>query len=159
MLATSLLALLPALALASPIQKRYTNQLIQSYRTGTCLSLAPGTAAYDGAPLVVCECSEASQWDISPGSGSVILSGTDFALDAGENPHDFVGAKIWQSYPGLTQQTWFLTGDNRIAITGGTQCLDEGDNGPQTYTCTTGDTNQSKSSDFPARPRSSLIPA
>lgn len=39
--------------------------------------------------------------------------------------------------------SWYLTGDNRIAITGGNQCLDEGDNGPQTYQCTTGNTNQS----------------
>lgn len=37
---------------------------------------------------------------------------------------------------------WYLTGDNRIAITGGDQCLDEGDNGVQTYQCTTGNTNQ-----------------
>ena len=46
---------------------------------------------------------------------------------------------------------WYLTGDNRIAITGGTMCLDEGDNGPQTYQCTTGNTNQSQS------PRCALV--
>jgi hypothetical protein len=42
---------------------------------------------------------------------------------------------------------WYLTGDNRIAITGGTQCLDQGDAnvGTQTYQCTTGNTNQSES--------------
>jgi hypothetical protein len=39
---------------------------------------------------------------------------------------------------------WFVTGDNRIAITGGDQCLDEGDNGVQTYKCTPGNTNQGK---------------
>lgn len=39
--------------------------------------------------------------------------------------------------------SWYLTPDNRIAITGGDQCLDQGDNGPQTYQCTTGNTNQS----------------
>lgn len=41
--------------------------------------------------------------------------------------------------------SWYLTPDNRIAITGGDQCLDQGDNGPQTYQCTTGNTNQSMS--------------
>lgn len=40
---------------------------------------------------------------------------------------------------------WYYTDDNRIAQTGGNQCLDEGDNGIQTYQCTTGNTNQSKS--------------
>ena len=43
--------------------------------------------------------------------------------------------------PRLTRR-WYLTDDNRIAITGGDQCLDEGDNGVQTYQCTTGNTNQ-----------------
>ena len=43
------------------------------------------------------------------------------------------------------QLSWYLTGDNRIAITGGTHCLDEGDNGPQTYQCTPGNTNQGES--------------
>jgi hypothetical protein len=39
---------------------------------------------------------------------------------------------------------WYWTDDNRIAITGGTQCLDEGDDGIQIYQCTTGNTNQSE---------------
>jgi hypothetical protein len=29
------------------------------------------------------ECGAAAGWDISPGSGSVILTGTSFAMDAG----------------------------------------------------------------------------
>jgi hypothetical protein len=53
--------------------------------------------------------------------------------------------QVWDSYPGLYQQTWYYTDDNRIAITGGTQCLDEGTNGIQTYQCTPGNTNQGKS--------------
>lgn len=42
----------------------------------------------------------------------------------------------------LIHHSWYLTDDARIAITGGDQCLDEGDNGIQTYQCTTGNTNQ-----------------
>lgn len=141
----ALAALLPGLANASPVSKRYKNSLIRSFRTGTCLSTQPGTPLQDGTPLTVVDCNKAVRWDINPGSGSVIISGTDFALDAGVNPSNNVPAKVWTSYPGLAQQTWFLTGDNRIAITNGNQCLDEGDNGPQTYQCTTGNTNQSKS--------------
>ena len=38
--------------------------------------------------------------------------------------------------------SWYLTGDNRIAITGGNQCLDEDATNVQIYQCTTGNTNQ-----------------
>lgn len=41
--------------------------------------------------------------------------------------------QIWSSYPGLAAQTWYLTTDGRIAITGGNQCLDEGDNGESVF--------------------------
>ncbi|ORX38866.1 ricin B lectin domain-containing protein [Kockovaella imperatae] len=146
----ALFALLASSAFATPIQKRYSGVTIRSYRTGTCLNLQAGVTIQNGSPVWVGDCSTATLWDINPGSGSVLVHGTNFALDAGENPHNFVPAKVWQSYPGLTQQTWYLTPDNRIAITGGTMCLDEGDNGPQTYQCTTGDTNQIWYVDQPA---------
>ncbi|WVW81161.1 hypothetical protein I302_103152 [Kwoniella bestiolae CBS 10118] len=115
------LALLPLLALisASPI-KRYSGVKIQSYRDH-----------------------KSQTWDINPGSGSVVLhSDPKFALDAGTGRDNNEIVKLWTSYPTLFQQTWYLTGDNRIAITGGDQCLDEGDNGSQTWKCTTGNTNQ-----------------
>ena len=38
--------------------------------------------------------------------------------------------------------SWYFTDDDRLAITGGVQCLDEGDNGVQTYSCETGNGNQ-----------------
>lgn len=142
MLFAALLTILPALALAGPINKRYTGVGIQSGRNGNCLTLPAGTAPSNGVFLTTGSCATATKWDINPGSGSVVITGTNFALDAGTNPSNNVAAKVWTSYPGLSQQTWYLTGDNRIAITGGTQCLDQGDNGPQTYTCTTGNTNQ-----------------
>jgi hypothetical protein len=37
----------------------------------------------NGSPLVTMECGAAAGWNISPGSGSVVLSGTGFAMDAG----------------------------------------------------------------------------
>jgi hypothetical protein len=76
---------------ASPI-KRANNQLIVSGRDNKCLSPAGGAAAVaagqvgNGTPLVTLDCAQAAGWDISPGSGSVILSGTSFAMDAGNNP-------------------------------------------------------------------------
>lgn len=50
--------------------------------------------------------------------------------------------------------SWYLTPDNRIAITGGNQCLDQGNaqEMTQTYQCTTGNTNQSELHDFPCLP-------
>ncbi|AFR92718.1 hypothetical protein C343_00602 [Cryptococcus neoformans C23] len=135
--------LLPLLALvsAAPFTKRYTGAKIQSGRDGKCLSPNSNDNS-NGVPVVTVNCDQAKTWDINPGSGSVILHGTNFALDAGTGSDNNEGVKIWTSYPGLFQQTWFLTGDQRIAITGGNQCLDEGDNGPQTYQCTPYNTNQ-----------------
>lgn len=101
----ALAALLPGLVSAGPIQKRYTNSLIRSYRTNTCLTLQGGVQVIDGSLLSVGDCATATRWDIQPGSGSVTVSGLDFALDAGTNPHNNVPAKVWTSYPGLEQQT------------------------------------------------------
>ena len=116
----ALLALLPALAVGHPA-RRATGQLIQSNRSGGCLSVAGGRAAVaagqvtDGTAVVNMACQQASMWDISPGSGSVVVSGTKYALDAGIDPHNFVAMKVWTSYPGLTQQTYVstVTGEGR----------------------------------------------
>ncbi|WWD06443.1 hypothetical protein V865_004533 [Kwoniella europaea PYCC6329] len=125
---------------ATPI-KRFSGVKIQSYRNRRCLSPVGPTA--DGTQVTTVDCSRAKTWDINPGSGSVVLhEDPGFALDAGTGRDNNEIVKIWTSYPTLFQQTWFLTGDNRIAITGGDQCLDEGDNGSQTWRCTTGNTNQ-----------------
>jgi hypothetical protein len=143
--ALTLFAVLSQAVMGSPIEKRATNSVIQSGRNGQCLSLPSGvTIPYNGVQLVTRDCSTATRWDIARGSGSVIVTGTEFALDAGVPQGNNMNAKVWKSYPGSPQQTWFLTDDNRIAVTGGNQCLDEGDNGPQTYQCTTGNTNQGK---------------
>ena len=104
-----LFALLPALALAmpSPLGKRFTSRTIRSGRDGKCLSLSV-TAPFpsNGAEVFTEPCSAASLWDIDEGSGSILLAAhTGFALDAGSNPQNNGGLKVWQSYPGLFQQT------------------------------------------------------
>ncbi|KAK6903420.1 hypothetical protein I203_106923 [Kwoniella mangroviensis CBS 8507] len=140
LIALSLLSLISASP--TPIQKRYTGVKIQSYRDGYCL-LPYGPHQYNGVQVKTTQCQYAPRWDINPGSGSVILSGTNFALDAGTGTENGEIVKIWESYPGLFQQTWYLTDDYRIAITGGNQCLDEGDNyGTQTWQCTPYNNNQ-----------------
>lgn len=90
----SLLPLLLATATASPVNiaKRANNQLIFSGRDQLCLSPQGGAAAVaanqvgNGTPLITMACDQAAGWDISPGSGSVILTGTNFAMDAGSTP-------------------------------------------------------------------------
>ncbi|ODN73673.1 hypothetical protein L202_07220 [Cryptococcus amylolentus CBS 6039] len=121
---------------AFPLTKRHDAVKIRSRRNDQCLTPSPSsdTDTYtNGTPLTTVNCTFAKLWDISPGSGSVMLSGTQFALDAGSGKEDNEGVKIWHSYPGLFQQTWYRTYDQRIAIFGGDQCLDLGDDGPQTH--------------------------
>ncbi|WWC67409.1 uncharacterized protein I206_101317 [Kwoniella pini CBS 10737] len=146
---SSLIALLPflAVALASPVDrnlgKRYNGVRIKSNRNGQCLSV-PGDVFGDGVRVQTVDCANAQKWNINPGSGSVIHVPSGLALDAGTGKDNNEIVKLWTSYPTLFQQTWYLTGDNRIAITGGDQCLDQGSEfeGTQTWKCTTGNTNQ-----------------
>jgi hypothetical protein len=100
-----LFAVLPLLlsVSAGPISKRFTRAYIVSGRDGKCLSTIPRNGV--GAPVTTVDCASAVQWDINPGSGSVIVSGTSLALDAGTNPGNNGLLKIWTSYPGLYQQT------------------------------------------------------
>jgi hypothetical protein len=109
----ALYSLLPLLALcgAAPtaLQKRYSGVRIRSGRDGLCLAAEPKTGK--GSGIVTVDCASSgfpTKWDISPGSGSVLLSGsglTDLALDAGEGPHNNAGLTVQESQPGLTQQT------------------------------------------------------
>jgi len=108
MLFQVLTLLLPLLVSASPLSKRYHGVLIQSQRDNQCLSPDAISAKYvsDGTPVISMSCDHALAWDISPGSGSVVLHGNNgFALDAGSQPGNNGGLKVWTSYPGLYQQT------------------------------------------------------
>lgn len=98
---SALIALLPVVVLGYPTALNpYSGKLIKSYRTGQCLSPAGGKQQVidgqvsNGTPLTTIDCDQAAFWDINPGSGSVLLAGTNYALDAGVNPHNFVGAKV-----------------------------------------------------------------
>jgi hypothetical protein len=105
----ALLALLPFLgtAFAAPLQTRDAGVFIYAGRDNTCLSLPAGQAAGDGAPVVSVDCAGqgVSKWDINRGSGSVVLSGTNYALDIGLNPGNNGALKVWTSYPTAPQQT------------------------------------------------------
>ena len=97
---TALTALLPLIAAAptpSPaLAQRSTGQLIISSWDGLCLAVgeSPDAAPYNGAPVHSVPCYYGSLWDIDRGSGSIILSGTDYALDAGSNPGNNGAVKV-----------------------------------------------------------------
>lgn len=96
----SLLPFLATAAFASPIVKRADNQLIQSTTSGRCLSPPSGAAGVANGEvgietnIVTIDCNDAAAWNLSPGSGSIVLSSTNLALDAGENPGDQGGLKV-----------------------------------------------------------------
>lgn len=96
----ALLPLLASVAYASPVSKRATNQVIQSANSNLCISPASGAAGVakgnvgNNVPLVSISCDDAATWDISRGSGSIILDGTNYAIDAGENPGDNGALKV-----------------------------------------------------------------
>lgn len=152
MLASTLLfTLLSTFALGAPasspadvLAKRQVSSKITA-NNGQCLGFSGSTDIANGTPIgeVDCGSGNAIEWifDVDQPSSIVPKGNTGFALDAGSNPGNFGKLKLWQSYPGLSQQTWWYTTDNRIAIYNGNQCLDDG-NGLQTYQCTTGNTNQ-----------------
>ncbi|KAK8870099.1 hypothetical protein IAR55_000669 [Kwoniella newhampshirensis] len=155
--------LLPVLARATPVlDKRNTvlNTLIYAQRDNLCLSVATGRAAndlqantagtngkdlYDGLAVVSLPCEQASVWDLKEyGSDAIYVSNANktFVLDAGDFPENDGPLKVSKRLTGAGSQEWWHTGDKRIAITGGTQCLTQGDKGAETEQCETGNNNQ-----------------
>jgi hypothetical protein len=90
-----LLTTLLPLTLAAPYH-RATGQLIYAGRDNLCLSIQGGQAASPGrgTPVVSIPCDQASIWDINRGSGSIVVSGTRFALDAGSSPENNGALKV-----------------------------------------------------------------
>jgi hypothetical protein len=61
-------------------------------------------------------------WDVPAkgSSGLVKLHTKNFCFDAGSNPGNGIGMKIWQCYNGLFQQTWTYSNDNKLFLTNST---------------------------------------
>jgi hypothetical protein len=84
---------------ASPT-KGATNQMIISGRTGQCISSPDGSRGVskehvgNESPLIAMDCDEAAGWDISPGIGSISLTGTLYAMDAGTSPGNHGQLKV-----------------------------------------------------------------
>lgn len=95
MLRTTTIPFLLIFLIHVSLTKGISNQIIVSNRTGECISPIGGDREVarnhieDGTPLIMMSCDEATGWDISPGSGSIVLNQKDtYAMDAGSIPGD-----------------------------------------------------------------------
>ncbi|WRT66824.1 uncharacterized protein IL334_003787 [Kwoniella shivajii] len=121
-----------------------TGKKIHSNRNNQCLSPENANLA-DGIRIIAMDCAQAVEWEFNAASsGSIIVSGTSWAMDAGDGYTNNEEIKIWTSYPGIYQQTWFVGENGQIKIADGNQCLDQGNDieGTQTYQCSEGNINQ-----------------
>ncbi|TYJ54932.1 hypothetical protein B9479_004344 [Cryptococcus floricola] len=138
----SLIALLPLLALtsATPLPRSdkdfYQGVKLKNEVGNFAWCLTPYNEHWhDGTNLTSNYCSEGELWDIHRGSGSILVHGTEWALDSGTAKEDGNWFKIWTSYPGIDAQSWYYTDDNHIAVLGGTQCIQETISGPRSFAC------------------------
>ncbi|GLB36857.1 putative G-X-X-X-Q-X-W domain-containing protein [Lyophyllum shimeji] len=119
--------------------------------TSLCLNVRGGVFA-DGTPVDVAACDLNAgflqQWTLFSGSTKVQVHGTTYCLDAGSNPGNGVGMKIWTCYDNLPAQQWYFTNDSRIALENHGLCLDLTNgvhvpgNQVQTWQCTDNNNNQ-----------------
>ncbi|OCF71362.1 hypothetical protein I204_07989 [Kwoniella mangroviensis CBS 8886] len=109
------------------------NVQIQAYRDTKCLSPDPREELKAGAPVDLYPCVDpadpsksARAWDVVPGEGALVLSGTNFALDAGGvNASANSSLVLKESQNCEPLQAWYVTNDARIAIAGQGLCLTE----------------------------------
>ncbi|WWD06019.1 hypothetical protein V865_004104 [Kwoniella europaea PYCC6329] len=109
------------------------NVQIQAYRDTKCLSPDPREELKAGAPVDLYPCvnsedpsKNARAWDVVPGEGALVLSGTNFALDAGGvNASANSSLVLKESQNCEPLQAWYVTNDSRIAIAGQGLCLTE----------------------------------
>ncbi|PPQ65558.1 hypothetical protein CVT24_010821 [Panaeolus cyanescens] len=118
--------------------------------TNKCLEVRGGVFT-NGSPVQIYDCnkSAAQNWIIKHGDQTTVqVAGTNFCLDAGSDPKDLVGMKIWQCFKGLSAQSWSYTPDSLIRLSNTEQCLDltggktNNANQVQTYRCNERNTNQ-----------------
>ncbi|KAF8960460.1 ricin B lectin domain-containing protein [Flammula alnicola] len=120
-----------------------------NFNTAKCMDVRGANFA-NGTPVQIYDCNgtPAQSWTIRRGSTKVQVTGTNFCLDAGTNPANGIGLKIWQCYDNLPAQQWYYTEDNRIALEGQGFCTDltngiqTNSNQLQTWQCTDNNVNQ-----------------
>ncbi|KAF8952331.1 ricin B lectin domain-containing protein [Flammula alnicola] len=95
--------------------------------TSQCLDVQ-GAQFANGTPVQIYDCNgtAAQRWVVTKGGNStrVALAGTNFCLDAGTNPANGTGMKIWTCFNNLAAQTWMYTDANEIKLASDDLCLD-----------------------------------
>ncbi|ODO11237.1 hypothetical protein I350_00012 [Cryptococcus amylolentus CBS 6273] len=132
------------------IYKRLSGVKIQSGHTGKCLVPDGGRDATAGAQISTVDCTDhgVGHWDMDYGSGQVVLTSTVggddiLVMDAGTGKDNGESLTVEKYSNGTFAQTWYLTTDNRIAITDGDECMEMDDYDKViTNPCEGGDTNQ-----------------
>ncbi|WVW81608.1 hypothetical protein I302_103603 [Kwoniella bestiolae CBS 10118] len=125
-----------------------------------CLSPDPREELRAGMPVDLYPCVNvtdptynARAWNVVPGAGALVVTGSDFALDAGGVDAGVNSSLVLKKSENCSPlQSWYATNDMRIAITGSGICLtDDRDldgTGPDTdlgvvlYNCTDQNTDQ-----------------
>ncbi|KAF9568159.1 ricin B-like lectin [Agrocybe pediades] len=93
---------------------------------GKCLDVR-GAVFQNGTPVQVYDCNgtNAQRWVVKRGAVDRIqVAGTNFCLDAGSNPANGVGMKIWTCYKNLPAQEWKFTNDGRVLLANSVFALD-----------------------------------
>jgi hypothetical protein len=114
-----------------------------------CLDVRGGVMA-NGTPVQIYDCNgtQAQMWALRRGGQQIKVAGTNFCLDAGSNPGNAVGMKIWTCYDNLPQQQWLYNSENQIVLQNRGLCLDltngvvTNSNQVQTWQCASGNLNQ-----------------
>ncbi|KAH6890203.1 carbohydrate-binding module family 13 protein, partial [Coprinopsis sp. MPI-PUGE-AT-0042] len=88
---------------------------------GKCVEVRGGVFA-NGTPVQIYDCNgtAAQKWVFvrNQVQAQIRLANTNFCLDAGDNPFQPNGnkLKIWECYPTLTQQRWYIGDDSTIKL-------------------------------------------
>ncbi|KAF8190562.1 G-X-X-X-Q-X-W domain-containing protein [Pholiota molesta] len=88
-----------------------------------CLDVR-GAQFENGTPVQIYDCNEtnAQKWFFTQGSTKVRVANTNFCLDAGSQPANGVGLKIWECFDGLAAQQWNYTVQNQIRLQSHGKC-------------------------------------
>jgi len=122
--------------------------------TTKCLDIR-GAVFADGTPVQIYDCNgtKAQKWhfisEVNSAGSIITTDGGPFCLDAGANPANGVGMKIWTCFYNLPAQAWAVAPNStRISLIGNDQCLDlpngvhVNSNQVQTWQCADGNPNQ-----------------
>ncbi|WVF72339.1 hypothetical protein IAT40_007152 [Kwoniella sp. CBS 6097] len=118
---------------------------VVSFNTNKCLTPSLGYNTTDGDRLIMLDCEDerVRTWHVPYSAGLFGLSTLGLAVQPDGKGVNGDKMKITDPLDGSNSKTlWLWNTDNRIATSGGTQCLDMGKDGPQMFDCYPENTDQ-----------------